>query len=564
MLDSIELNAFLRDIALVHYSDELLSVFQEPLNRELKGDSLLVINKTAYSHTLCCTLPTIAKAKSSPNMLQLVLTSTAQKSHALIEELVAITRKLGIAVQELQEPVPGSALSPLETIPSILVGSIKAFLAQKHMQPEFFKHIELITLDNADIMLNLGYAEDIKTIIKSETIVQVLMFTASENSKIDAIIENSAKTIHKIVLEDIAITPETLTQELYHVNKQEKIPLLLGFADKLTKAIVVCNTKGTAEFVSKKLSANGIPSGLLLSYMNRKEQKETIDGFTTGALKILVTNDKMLERSRLKTPFIINYDLPLSPQAYKLRLHHTDTSAVHKAISFACEEYVYNLPIIEQELGFKIPVLEFSSSLLKEDKAGHMNEYRKYRDTHTENGERHGRQHNTFNKNRDIGKGKNRFEGSRTEKDGHKKTANENRLSTAKKGQNQTLRATVSKQESTDGKNLYAMSTEERLKLYQQKYAAKYEQSTNQNQERGTHSSRKAAGADNHSKKKQTPRNSGSKQQSQQHAKQNDKQNPIEQKANNTDISITDKRKPSFIQSILSIFKPKKNSPNKG
>ncbi|GEM_PF-2438129 len=460
--DSVELDSFLHDIALVHYSDELLEVFQNPLQQSLSGASIYVINKTTYNHVVCCTLPIITKAKASPHAIQALLTSTAQKSHELMQAINTIAQKLRITVQELLEPLPGSNPEVLTTKPAIIIGSIKAFLAQKRVQPELIQDIETITIDAIDAMINLGYGEDLKTLLKFQTIAQWLVFSTTEQQKIDAVLSAASKNIQKITLEDTAITPDVLKQQLYHVNKQEKIPLLLGILQALPKAVVVCNTKGAAEYVTNRLRANTVSASLFLSYISRKEQKEILEGFQKGTTSVLVTNDKSLERSGIKIQYLINYDLPLSPQAYKLRLHHIDTSGTHTAISFACEEYVYNLPIIEQELGFKIPVEELVPSKLKADKDAVSHEYKRSRSRDKNNYQRNGKNDDYSHNAQKHNESKHPTRNQHIEK---QKKYNHDR--------NHAEHYTTGHNENSNAA-LYAMSAEERLKYYQEKYGKKF------------------------------------------------------------------------------------------
>ncbi len=543
--DSVELDSFLHDIALVHYSDELLEVFQNPLQQSLQGASVYVINKTAYNHGVCSTLPIITKAKKSPHAVQVLLTSTAQNSHILMEAINTIAKKLGIPVKELIEPLPGNNPEVLTAKPAILIGSVKAFLAQKRVQPELMQDIETITLDNVDAMLNLGYGEDIKAMLKIDNIAQWLLFSTTDNSRIDAIVSAASKSIQKIILEDTAITPDVLKQQLYHVNKQEKISLLLGILQTIPQAVVVCNTKGTAEYVTNKITAHAVSASLYLSFISRKEQKEILENFNKGTIAVLVTNDKSLERSGIKTQYIINYDLPLSPQAYKLRLHHIDTSRPHTAISFACEEYVYNLPIIEQELGFKIPVQELVPSMLKKDTAAASDHKR------SRNYDKNTYQRGSINNDSIHSAGKPRdiaYAGRNRQPENHKKHSYSKQAEHDTNRHDQNLEA-----------SLYTMSAEERLKYYQEKYSKKF----NKEKTESSPSKAKKSHANNHpTNTRETQRNDKQPKKHTAYHHQNSNNN---QRSNNAAKQTTQtdnkKQKSSVIQNLFqgisNLLKPK-------
>jgi ATP-dependent RNA helicase RhlB len=186
----------------------------------------------------------------------------------------------------------------------------------------------------------------------------------------------------EIVIEPEHVTVDLVTQELYHVGSHEKFRLLLGILgrEKPRSAIVFCNQKNTAEEVSRRLGMNGIECDFIMGDLPQSKRLSIIDNLKAGTLEILVATDVAARGLDIEgLDLVINYDVPNETETYVHRIGRTARAGKSgKAVTLACERYVYGLPAIESLIGMRIPVFTFGDELMPEDKSSRVN----YRHSH--------------------------------------------------------------------------------------------------------------------------------------------------------------------------------------
>ncbi|MBI2903612.1 MAG: RNA helicase, partial [Candidatus Methylomirabilis oxyfera] len=179
----------------------------------------------------------------------------------------------------------------------------------------------------------------------------------------------------------IAIAPEQVTVDrvdhlLFHVEKREKLRLLLGLLkrEQWERILIFSNTKIGAERLTEKLKRQGYHADLISGDIDQRKRLRIISEFKEGKLPILVATDVASRGLHVEAvSHVINYDLPQDAEDYVHRIGRTARAgAAGKAISFADEEYVLSLEAIEKYIGFKIPVEWPDEALFKEEVgAGH-------------------------------------------------------------------------------------------------------------------------------------------------------------------------------------------------
>jgi len=138
------------------------------------------------------------------------------------------------------------------------------------------------------------------------------------------------------------------------------------------RVLIFANTKATVEWLSAKLKGNGYPVKGLSGNLNQRQRLKIINHFKSGDLKILVATDVASRGLHVEEiSHVINYDLPQDREDYIHRIGRTARAGMSgKAISLACEEYVYSLEAIEEYIGEKIPVVWPEDDWLLPDKSG--------------------------------------------------------------------------------------------------------------------------------------------------------------------------------------------------
>jgi ATP-dependent RNA helicase RhlB len=225
------------------------------------------------------------------------------------------------------------------------------------------KMAQVIVLDEADRMFDLGFIKDIRYLFRRCPPPDKrlgLLFSATLSHRVQELAyEHMNNPVH-INVEPEKVTADRVRQVLYHTSNEEKIPLLVGLLSHgdSRRSIVFVNTKRNAERVWSYLEGNGFKSAVLSGDVPQKKRQHLLKEFQEGKLPVLIATD--VAARGLHVPdvsHVFNYDLPQDAEDYVHRIGRT--ARVGKdgdAISFACENFVYSLPEIESYIGHKIPV----------------------------------------------------------------------------------------------------------------------------------------------------------------------------------------------------------------
>ena len=225
------------------------------------------------------------------------------------------------------------------------------------------KMAQVIVLDEADRMFDLGFIKDIRYLFRRCPPPEKrlgMLFSATLSHRVQELAYEHMNNPVSINVEPEKVTADRVRQVLYHTSNEEKIPLLVGLLSHgdPRRSIVFVNTKRNAERVWSYLEGNGFKSAVLSGDVPQKKRQHLLKEFQDGKLPVLIATD--VAARGLHVPdvsHVFNYDLPQDAEDYVHRIGRT--ARVGKdgdAISFACENFVYSLPEIESYIGHKIPV----------------------------------------------------------------------------------------------------------------------------------------------------------------------------------------------------------------
>jgi ATP-dependent RNA helicase RhlB len=189
---------------------------------------------------------------------------------------------------------------------------------------------------------------------------QTMLFSATMNFKVRNLAWEYMNDPSEVTLSGDTLTVENVSQELYHVSRNEKFKLLLGLMKKLnpSNAIIFAIMKQSVFEVSQNLNLYGHKVQYIIGDLPQTKRLDVIKKLKSGELPFLVATDVAARGLHVDDlELVINYDLPEDSENYVHRIGRTArVGKSGKAISFACESYVYGLPEIEKLIGFKIPV----------------------------------------------------------------------------------------------------------------------------------------------------------------------------------------------------------------
>ena len=235
--------------------------------------------------------------------------------------------------------------------------------------------IQVMVLDEADRMFDLGFIKDIRYLLrrmpKPEQRLS-LLFSATLSHRVEELAYEHMNNPEPVKIAAEKMTADRVTEVVYYPAKEEKIPLLLGLLStwEVKCALVFVNTKRVAERVAAYLGGNGYETALLTGDVPQKKRQSLLKRFTDGELSIMVATDVAARGLHIPdVSHVINFDLPQDAEDYVHRIGRTARAGARgDAISFACDEYVFSLPEIEEYIGHKIPVQPITGELLVDPK----------------------------------------------------------------------------------------------------------------------------------------------------------------------------------------------------
>lgn len=234
-----------------------------------------------------------------------------------------------------------------------------------------FRAIEMMVMDEADRMFDLGFIKDIRFLLRrmpGPDERQNLLFSATLSHRVLELAYEHMNDPEKLVVETDTITAENVRQCVYFPATEEKMPLLLGLLSRMdaNRSIVFVNTKYVCERVALTLERAGYKVGVLSGDVPQRKRELLLGRFMKGELSMLVATDVAARGLHIEAvSHVFNFDLPLDAEDYVHRIGRTARlGATGDAISFACDEYAIGLPDIEAFIEQKIPVGQFDPSML--------------------------------------------------------------------------------------------------------------------------------------------------------------------------------------------------------
>ena len=233
------------------------------------------------------------------------------------------------------------------------------------------KHIEVMVLDEADRMFDLGFIKDIRYVLRRLPPLderQCLMFSATLSHRVLELANEHMNEPELLKVDTEQVTAEHVTQSVYYPSNEEKLPLLIGLLSRIGdgRFMIFTNTRVAADRVQRTLEANGFHAASISGAVPQKKRQSLLRRFHDGEIPILVATDVAARGLHIpEVTHVINFDLPQDAPDYVHRIGRTARlGARGEAISFACENYAFHLPEIEDFIGYPIPMEQAEPELL--------------------------------------------------------------------------------------------------------------------------------------------------------------------------------------------------------
>lgn len=342
---------------------------KEAIPAVLAGKDILGIAQTGSGKTASFVWPILELFQHNSNLKNryvraLILVPTRELAVQIEEVFRAFNAKLPRKVKA-QAVFGGVSVNPQMMQLSgteVLIATPGRLLDLVDHKAVHLSEIEMLVLDEADKILNLGFKEEVTRIL---TLLpnrrQNLLFSATLGEDVDSLINNFLSNPVRVQVEEEATVPELISQVAYLVGQERKGPFLryLIKQENMRQVLVFASSIRTADNVVGKLQKNGIQAAALHGDKSQGARTEALKQFKAGKLRVLVATDLASRGIDIKSlPYVINYELPRSPKDYVHRIGRTGRAASEgKAISLISPEDEHHFKVIQKKMGKRVEII---------------------------------------------------------------------------------------------------------------------------------------------------------------------------------------------------------------
>ena len=253
----------------------------------------------------------------------------------------------------------------------VLIGTPGRLIDYFKQKVYSLRRIEVMVLDEADRMFDLGFIRDIRYVLrrlpKPEQRLNML-FSATLSHRVLELAYEHMNDPDLIRVEPDKMTVDRVRQSIYFPSNDDKIPLLITLLKSMDsrRTMVFVNTRREADRLQRYLEHNGIDARAISGDVPQKKRLRMMQAFHSGELQVLIGTDVASRGLHIAdVSHVFNYDLPQDAEDYVHRIGRTARAgASGDAISFGCEDYAISLPDIEDYIGRKIPVESYAADEL--------------------------------------------------------------------------------------------------------------------------------------------------------------------------------------------------------
>ncbi len=343
--------------------DKPTPVQQEAIPIGLEGRDILANAQTGSGKTLAFGIPMLQRLSKTRRGGGLVLVPTRELALQVNESLQSFCSMVDLRSVVV---IGGASISAqrmaLKKNPRLIIATPGRLLDLISRKSVSLENISVLVLDEADRMLDMGFAPDIKKIIKLiPEDRQTLMFSATMPKAIETMAHQIMIDPARIEISRSGAAPAEVSQEMYFIKKQDKSRLLAFQLKQCSGPVLVfTKTKWTAKKLTATVSEMGFATAQIHSNRTQGQRQKALDGFKKGRYQILIATDiaaRGIDVTGIE--LVVNYDMPANSEDYVHRIGRTGRAGkAGHAVSFATSDQKRSIGDIERFTQTKMAITE--------------------------------------------------------------------------------------------------------------------------------------------------------------------------------------------------------------
>lgn len=335
----------------------------------MQGKDVIGVAQTGTGKTLAFGIPMVQRLHENGGR-GLVVVPTRELALQVEEALRTIGRPMGLSAVVLIGGAPiGRQKAALRGEPQIIVATPGRLIDHLQTGSVSLSQVKILVLDEADRMLDMGFAPQIARIVRAvPKDRQTMLFSATMPAEI---VELATSYMQLPVRVEVAVpgsTADEITQELFVVKKEDKASLLEKLLyDYRGPVLIFSRTKHGARKILRDVLSMGHTGAELHSNRSLNQRRDALDGFKSGQYRVLVATDIAARGIDVEgIELVLNYDIPDQAEDYVHRVGRTGRAGrTGHAISFATPDQASEVRSIEKLIRTALPIAEDSEHALE-------------------------------------------------------------------------------------------------------------------------------------------------------------------------------------------------------
>ena len=331
----------------------------------LEGKDVLASAQTGTGKTAGFTLPILQFLSETKHpkyrpLRALVLTPTRELAAQVYDNVREYSKHVNIKSAVVFGGVkPASQIAILKKGVDILVATPGRLLDLHDRKAVSFKRIDVLILDEADRMLDMGFARDLNKLIRFMPAKrQNLLFSATFSKEIKKLAEGILRNPVEVETAPKNSTAKKVSHQVYKIDKKRKTEFTIQLIkeNNWSQVLIFTRTKHGANRLTEKLVKSKISAAAIHGNKSQGARTKALKNFKENSIKVLVATDIAARGLDIPLlPHVINYELPNVPEDYVHRIGRTGRAGAEgEAISFVCSEETEYQKEIEKLLGEKL------------------------------------------------------------------------------------------------------------------------------------------------------------------------------------------------------------------